>query len=604
MSHQVSTGPAKREVSSGPATPYSAPVVELLLALKVAGLDQLLALDDFAHVDSDAISSVLEEFGRLANGVLASSDRVGDVIGAQYDPATGTITTPDEFHRAFSHFVDGGWSALAHPREFGGGELPTVVSLALQEMFASANMALSLNPVLTQGAIEALLQWGNDQQKDIYLARLLTSEWSGTMNLTEPDAGSDLNEIRAMAHQADDGTWRVSGTKIFITWGEHDLAQNIIHLVLARTPDGPPGTKGLSLFVVPKFLVNPDGTLGERNTFRAIGMEHKLGIHGSSTCVMQFDDATGELVGPRHGGMRAMFTMMNAARLSIGVQGPAVGERAFQHAFEYASGRLQGRTGNVKPPERSPLVDHPDVQRMLLLMSTMTRASRLLLFLAGGQKDHAMHLEPGPARERAQQMVDLLTPVAKAWSTDRGVDSSSLGIQVLGGAGFIEEYGMAQRLRDVRIAPIYEGTNGIQAIDLVFRKLPRDGGKWVRLLMDEVEESLAKSGGVDLSTATSVVSEAIMHLRDSTEWMLKTVESAPDDALAGATNYLELFGSAIGGWLMIERARLASAEGHSDAERIALESDFFAVDVVARSSGLVRSITAGAHRLAAHAPQG
>ena len=334
-----------------------------------------------------------------------------------------------------------------------------VFGLAQQEIFASANMALSLNPVLTQGAIEALLQWGNSEQKLSYLPRLLTGEWTGTMNLTESDAGSDLGEIKTKAIPDGDGNWLISGTKIFITWGEHDLAENIVHFVLARTPNAPAGTRGLSLFVVPKFILTSGGEPGERNAVHCLGIEEKLGIHGSPTCVMSYDHARGELVGPLHGGMKAMFTMMNIARLSIGIQGPAVGERAFQHAFRYASERLQGGTKGASAPSRSSIVEHLDVRRLYFTMSTTTQASRLLLYWVGAQADLARY---GDDPVSAQAMVDLVTPIAKAWSTDVGFLSASMGVQVLGGTGYVEESGMSQRLRDARIASIYEGTNGVR----------------------------------------------------------------------------------------------------------------------------------------------
>ena len=457
---------------------YRAPVGDIVLALDVADLDDVLRLEAFRHVERESMVIALEEFGRLASDAIAPSDRVGDLIGARFDPASGGVQTPEAFHRAYERYVEGGWGALQFPSAFGGGDLPSVVGLAIGEMFASANMALSLNPVLTQGAIEALLQWGTTGQQATYLPKMLTGEWTGTMNLTEPDAGSDLGEIRTRAEPEGTGRWRITGTKSFITWGEHDLADNIIHLVLARTPDAPAGTKGLSLFVVPKRLLSATGVPDEQNALRCLNVEAKLGIHGSPTCVMEFDGAEGELVGPLHGGMRAMFTMMNAARLFIGTQGPAVAERAFQHAQEYAANRLQGRAAGVAPPARSPIIDHPDVRRMLLLMTTGTQAARALLYTAAAHGDRARHAADKDARFRSQQFADLLTPVAKAWSTDMGFGAASLGVQVLGGAGYIEESGMAQRLRDARIAPIYEGTNGIQALDLVTRKLPRDDGRW------------------------------------------------------------------------------------------------------------------------------
>jgi len=589
----------ERPDGGGEGTTYRAPVSDIVLALDVAGLDDLLDLEAFGHADRESVVFAIEEFGRLASDVIAPSDRVGDLVGAQLDSTTGSVVTPDAFHHVYARYVEGGWGALPFPSRFGGGGLPSVVGLAIQEMFASANLALSLNPVLTQGAIEALLQWGDERQQTTYLPLLLTGEWSGTMNLTEPDAGSDLGEIRTRAEPDGNGAWRVSGIKTFITWGEHDLTDNIIHLVLARTPGAPDGTKGLSLFVVPQRLLASDGALGERNALRCLHVEKKLGIHGSPTCVMEFDGAIGELVGPLHGGMRAMFTMMNAARLSIGTQGPAVAERAFQDARAYAATRLQGRAAGVAPRARSPIIDHPDVRRMLLTMTTTTQASRLLLYTAAAHGDRARHASDEDARYRSQQFVDLLTPVAKAWSTDVGFQAASLGIQVLGGAGYIEESGMAQRLRDARIAPIYEGTNGIQALDLVTRKLPRDEGHWVRELLAEITGSIPGPGSGDdpLAETYSALSGAAASLEATTEWMLDRMASKPQDAVAGATSYLELFGVTMGGWLLARRAQVATWTKHVNAARVVAESNFFAVEVTGRSGGLARPILSGARHL-------
>ena len=589
----------ERPDGGGEGTTYRAPVSDIVLALDVAGLDDLLDLEAFGHADRESVVFAIEEFGRLASDVIAPSDRVGDLVGAQLDSTTGSVVTPDAFHHVYARYVEGGWGALPFPSRFGGGGLPSVVGLAIQEMFASANLALSLNPVLTQGAIEALLQWGDERQQTTYLPLLLTGEWSGTMNLTEPDAGSDLGEIRTRAEPDGNGAWRVSGIKTFITWGEHDLTDNIIHLVLARTPGAPDGTKGLSLFVVPQRLLASDGALGERNALRCLHVEKKLGIHGSPTCVMEFDGAIGELVGTLHGGMRAMFTMMNAARLSIGTQGPAVAERAFQDARAYAATRLQGRAAGVAPRARSPIIDHPDVRRMLLTMTTTTQASRLLLYTAAAHGDRARHASDEDARYRSQQFVDLLTPVAKAWSTDVGFQAASLGIQVLGGAGYIEESGMAQRLRDARIAPIYEGTNGIQALDLVTRKLPRDEGHWVRELLAEITGSIPGpvSGDDPLAETYSALSGAAASLEATTEWMLDRMASKPQDAVAGATSYLELFGVTMGGWLLARRAQVATWTKHVNAARVVAESNFFAVEVMGRSGGLARPILSGARHL-------
>lgn len=570
-----------------------------MAALDTVGITELLGLDDFSHVDLDAVYSVIEEFGKLAEGEIAQGDRVGDVIGATLHSESNSVTTPQEFHRAYELFVAGGWAALGLPLEHGGGGFPTVISTVLQELFASANLALSLNPVLTQGSIEALLQWGSEEQQALFLPKLSTGEWSGTMNLTEPQAGSDLGEIRTIATPNSDGTWSVSGTKIFITWGEHDLVENIVHLVLARTPDAPSGTKGLSLFIVPKFNVNANGTLAERNSLRVQSLEHKLGIHGSPTCVMEFDGATGILVGPLHGGMKAMFTMMNNARLAIGVQGPAVAERAYQHALDYANNREQGRAAGTTPPASSPIIQHPDVQRMLLLMNTTTQAARMLIFLATTEKDFAHHAATSEERDKAQEMVDLLTPIAKAWGTDRSVLATSLGVQIFGGMGYIEESGIAQRLRDVRIAPIYEGTNGIQSLDLVFRKLPRNSGQWATSLLADVRSSLEEIAATapQLAASSERVLDALVALEQATAWMINAVSSSPTDAQAGATAYLELFGNVLGGWLMVKRAARSIAKGATEANRYTNEANFFTIEIVTTGIGLASVVTAGADRL-------
>lgn len=578
------------------ATPYRAPLDEVQLALEVAGLDELLACGDFNHVDRAALASVFEEFARLAEGEIATSDRVGDVAHSTYDPASGEVTTPAEMHRAYEQYVAGGWGAIAIPEHLGGGGFPTLAATVLQEFFASANLALSLNIVLTFGAIEALLQWGSDEQRALYLSKLASGEWSGTMNLTEPQAGSDLGEIRTVATEQSDGTWRVTGTKIFITWGEHSLAQNIVHLVLARTPGASAGTRGLSMFLVPKYLVEANGAIGERNAVRALSIERKLGINASPTCVMEFDGATGFLVGPLHGGMRAMFTMMNNARLAIGLEGPAVAERALQHAIEYANSRRQGRRPSSDASQPAIIAAHPDVRRMLMTVSTSTLAARLLVYRAVAHKDLAHHLSDPAARQRHQELVDLLTPVAKAWSTDRGFEAASHAVQIFGGMGYVEETGVAQRLRDARIAMIYEGTNGIQAIDLVTRKLPQRGGECVREFFEQMRHDLDLAEG-PLAKAAGYVAGALDELAATTKWLLTALETEPDDALAGATHYLRLFGDVAGGWLMVERARRAHQLGRPDPQRYVEEALFFALEFPVASRALNEVVAAGASRL-------
>jgi alkylation response protein AidB-like acyl-CoA dehydrogenase len=579
---------------------YSAPLADILLALEVAGLDDVLALPAYADIDRNSVELALAEFGRFASQVIAPTNQVGDREGSTLDPATGIVSTPSSFRSVYRQYVASGWGGVQFPGVYGGGGLPALVGFAIQEMMASANVALSLNPVLTQSAIELLLEWGSDAQRALYLPKLISGEWCGTMNLTEPDAGSDLGEVRTQATLDAQGQWRISGTKVFITWGEHDLADNIIHLVLARTPDSPPGTKGLSLFLVPKVVTHGDGSLGRRNSLRCLRLEDKLGIHASPTCTMDFDEAMGELIGAERGGMSAMFTMMNAARLSIGLQGPSVAERAGQLAYRYAKERKQGRATGVMPPQRSVLSDHPDVRRMLLSMRTSALAGRLLLYRATGYRDMARSTEDPARRAMSQAYVDLLTPVAKAWSSDIGFSAASTGVQILGGAGYIEDSSMVQYLRDSRIAPIYEGTNGIQAIDLVMRKLPRENGRWVRALLEDIVAKINRRplGRSDLRESYAALSDAFAILEHTTDVLLSWIESSPTDALAGATSYLELMGLTLGGMLTIERAERASAAGSDLAARAAVESEFFASEHVTRATGLRRPILAGADRLA------
>jgi alkylation response protein AidB-like acyl-CoA dehydrogenase len=568
---------------------YDAPVADIVAALRLAGLDELLALPAFAdaQADADTVETLLGEFGRLASEVLAPTDRVGDTVGSKLDVATGDVTTPPGFAAAFKQYVDGGWAALAVPAEHGGGGFPRVVGLAVQEMFTTANLALSLNPMLTHAGVELLARFGNERQQALFLPKLLTGEWCGTMDLTESDAGSDVGALRMRAEQDADGVWRLTGTKIFITWGEHDMADNIVHMVLARTPGSAPGTKGLSLFAVPKYLVNDDGSLGARNSMRAAKLEEKVGIHASPTCVMELDGAVGELVGDEHAGMRGMFTMMNAARVSIGLQGLGVAERAWQQSVAYARERLQGRAvGAPAGATRSPIIEHPDVQRMLLTMRVSALAMRHLLYVTAAQADVAQAHPEESVRSAAAARSELLTPVAKAWSTDLGVAAASLGVQVHGGMGFVEETGIAQRWRDSRIGPIYEGTNGVQAIDLVTRKLPRDGGAAMLRLLDAIDATVSELGKDDEAwrptyEALAVGAEA---LRTATLWVLARSTDEVADVLAGATSYLELMGLVVGGWLLARSGDVAA-------------STFYATELLPRAAGLVTPVTAGAARL-------
>lgn len=534
---------------------YHVPVDRIMQAMNVAGLGEVLRLPPFRGLDLDAVRDVLHGFARLAEEVIAPTDREGDQLGAVLDPETGRVTVPASFHTAHAEFAKGGWTSLAAPSSLGGGGFPGVVATATQEMFGSANLALSLNPVLTQSAIELLERWGDERQQGLYLRRLLDGVWTGTMNLTEPDAGSDVGAVRATAEPTGDGRWAISGTKIYITWGEHDLTDNIIHLVLARVPGGAPGTKGISLFLVPKVLVDDDGTLLERNRVRCLSLEHKLGINASPTCVLEFDQAIGELVGPLHGGMAAMFTMMNPARLAIGLEGTAVSERAFQQAMAYAQSRCQGRAPGWTEEGPSPIIEHPDVRRMLVSIAASVDACRLLTFVTAIAADTAKHHPDAQVRDQAQRRVDLLTPLAKSFPTDQGVRNASLAVQVFGGMGFVEETGIAQRYRDVRITPIYEGTNGIQAIDLVGRKVSRDRGQSMAELCDEIEATVVQATGVaGLVDVAASLHRALGVLREATDWVIAQGGAASADVLAGATAYQELAGAVVAGHLLILQA--------------------------------------------------
>jgi alkylation response protein AidB-like acyl-CoA dehydrogenase len=572
-------------------TDYRAPVPAIRRALRTVGIDDVLAQPDFDGVGFDDALLAVEEFGRFAAEVIAPTNRIGDTVGARFDPADGTVTMPPEITKAYRGYVETGWGALAAPAAEGGGGMPTLVGLVVAELFASANMALSLNPTLTHGAIDLLANWGTDTQRATYLPKLITGEWNGTMNLTEPDAGSDLGAVRTRASRNDDGTWAVTGSKIFITWGDHDTTDNVVHLVLARTVADAVGTRGLSLFVVPKFLVGADGSLGERNAVTCVGIEHKLGIHASPTCTLDFDAATGELVGEEGKGMAAMFTMMNAARLQIGLQGLAVAERAYQAARAFADERVQGRTVTGA----ATIVGHPDVRRMLLTMATGIDAMRLLLYRTAAATDLAHHHADDAARADAQALVEVLTPIAKAWSTDEGVRLTSLAVQVFGGMGYVEETGIAQLFRDARIAPIYEGTNGIQAIDLVGRKILRDGGAAIGALIADLRDGLAALDHLgERPAGTDHAIAAVDALEQAVAWLLAHQEDQAD-WLAAATPFLDLAALAVAAGFL---ARHAAGVGDDGADPVAIgRFSFFALERASAAPGLLVTIEAGANRL-------
>jgi acyl-CoA dehydrogenase len=561
---------------------YRAPVADIAFSLKhAAGLKAALAEGLYGDLDEETVDSVLKEAGRFASDVIAPLNAVGDKLGTPFKD--GKVTMPPGWKDAYTTWAAAGWNGLAAPADWGGQELPHAVNAACIEMWNSASMAFGIGPVLTMAAIDALHAYGSETLKREYLGKLISGEWMGTMQLTEPQAGSDVGALRSKAERASDGSYRVTGSKIFITYGEHDLTDNIIHFVLARLPDAPPGTKGISLFLVPKVM--PDGT---RNDVRAHSVEHKLGIHASPTCTMIYGDhggAVGFLIGEENKGMACMFTMMNRARLAVGLQGVGIAERATQQALAYARDRKQGGAGAI--------IAYPDVKRMLLTMRALTGAARAICYATGIAIDRSLRAKTDATRKAAHERASLLTPVAKAYSTDIGSEVASLGVQVHGGMGYIEETGAAQHYRDARIAAIYEGTNGIQAIDLVTRKVPLEGGKTVALYIDELRrtvKSVQSSNAPAFGETAARLGESVDSLERATRWLL--AQTSADATLAGATPYLRLFGTAAGGCMLAEEA-LASLRAADGAGRTML-ARYFAENLAVQANGLERSVTEGA----------
>ena len=543
---------------------YRAPVRDLAFTLEaVAGMADVAATGAFPDYDADVAAAVIEAAGQFSEEVLAPLNRIGDQQGSTY--ANGAVTAAPGFADAYRQFAAGGWTGLSASTEAGGQALPKALELAAYETVHAANMAFGLCPMLSLAAIEALEQVGTEDQKSKYLTKLVSGEWTGAMVLTEPGAGSDLGALTATATPNGDGTYALNGQKIFITWGDHDATDNIVHLVLARLPDAPKGPKGISLFLTPKFAVKDDGSLGDRNTFRPVGVEHKLGIHASPTCVMSYEGATAELVGQPNQGLAHMFVMMNAARLAVGVEGVGVAERAYQHALAYALDRRQGRsvwTGEAN----APIFDHPDVRRMLGVMKAKISAARAICLSTGVAADLARHAATEADRKKWKAREDLFTPIAKAWSTDVGCEVASMGVQVHGGMGFIEETGAAQYYRDARIAPIYEGTNGIQAMDLVGRKLSMDGGESAKALIADMKATLADLGALYPGKPVERFATAIEAVEDATLWLLdqKADANAAADVLAAADAYLKLLGDVVGGWMLAKGALAAKARLSAD----------------------------------------
>ena len=586
---------------------YTAPVRDMRFVLEhLVGLPELAELDAFTHADPDMVGSLLEEAGRFCSQAVAPTNREGDEHGTVL--ADGEITLPDSFKRVYDQYVEAGWAALSQPTEYGGGGFPLVVASAFKEMLNSANLAFSLGPLLTTGAVYALSHHASDELKNTYLPKMVTGEWAGTMNLTEPQAGSDVGAVTTKAVPQGDGTYRITGQKIYITFGEHQLTDQIVHLVLARLPDAPPGTKGISLFIVPKYLVNDDGSLGGRNDVTCISIEHKMGIHASPTCTMAYGEqgegAIGYLVGRENDGMREMFTMMNDARLGVGQQGVAIAERAYQQALAYALERRQGRAPGSEPGEQARIIEHADVRRMLLTMKACIEASRALTFVNAAALDRAAAHPDDGVREYNQKLADLYTPLSKAWGTDLGVELTSLAIQVHGGMGYVEETGVAQHYRDSRIAPIYEGTNGIQAIDLVGRKLPYDGGAFVKGFIEDLRATADSLDGEELASIREHLTDGIGVLADTTNWVFEHREEM-QDVFAGATPYLRLMATVVGAELMARAAKAAKEQldaGADGADKAFYEAKivtarFFAEQVLPSVSGLQAQVTATARDL-------
>ena len=552
---------------------YTPPIAEQRFVLEtVTRIDELAATDRFAAASPDMVDAILEGAGSFAHGEWGPLNWIGDQHRAQWQD--GVVTMPPGFRDAYKAYVDGGWGSLDGPESFGGQGLPFALATVVLEDLGTANMAFTLCPMLTVGAIEAIAKHGSDKQRDYYLPKLVSGEWTGTMNLTEPQAGSDVGALRTTATPQADGSYLIKGTKIYITFGEHDLAENIIHLVLARTPGAPAGTKGISLFLVPK--IRPDGSC---NDIRCVSIEHKLGIHASPTCVLAFGDedgCTGHLIGPEMGGMRAMFTMMNNARLNVGLQGVEIGERATQAAIAYATQRIQSARAGGETAAPVAIIEHPDVRRTLMRMKALTQAARALLYYAAGQVDRA-HL----GVEGAKTRLDLLTPLAKSYGSDVGCEIASLGVQIHGGMGFVEETGAAQHYRDIRIAPIYEGTNGIQAADLVGRKLTGDGGAGLAALVADMRAEAQDAG---LTALIDLVEGVAAHM----------LEANIDDRLAGSTPFLTMVSVAVCGWLLERQMRIAATQDSAFHKAKVAVASYYLGHIVPEALGLAASARAGA----------
>jgi alkylation response protein AidB-like acyl-CoA dehydrogenase len=584
---------------------YVAPIKDMRFVLKhVVGLDQVNTLAGWEEITEDVVDAILEEAGKLATEVLSPLNVTGDRTGAKWKD--GDVTTPAGFKEAYWQYVNAGWGNIQSPTAYGGQELPHLIATPVEEMWAAANLAFKLCPMLTQGAIAAISQVGPEDLRKKFLPNMVSGKWTGTMNLTEPQAGSDLSLVRTKATPQPDGTYRLKGQKIFITYGEHDYTENIIHLVLARIDGAPEGVKGISLFAVPKFDVKADGSLGARNDVKCVSIEHKLGIHASPTAVMAYgekDGALGHIVGEPHRGLEYMFIMMNAARLSVGLEGVAIGERAYQRALSWSRERMQGKPVGVQGAKTSPIIQHPDVKRMLLTMKSTTEAMRALAYWTSALLDRAHHHADESERKRCQSLVDLLIPVVKGWSTEMGIEVATLGIQVHGGMGFIEETGAAQHLRDARITTIYEGTTGIQANDLVGRKMGREGGRTALALLVEIEKlpgQLGRSNDPQLIAIAEALATSAHQLRKTVEWVSETYAANPAAVAAASVYVLKLMGITLGGWMLARSAQVAAkqlAAGGGDGDYLKgkiLTARFFGDHVMAQAPALASAAMNGA----------
>jgi alkylation response protein AidB-like acyl-CoA dehydrogenase len=579
---------------------YVAPLKDMRFVMQeLAAQAEVFALPGCEEASPDVVDAILDEAARFASQVLSPLNRVGDSDGARWKDTV--VTTTPGFKEAYRQFVDNGWNGLGCDPEFGGQGLPRLLSTAVSEMWKGANHAFSLCPMLTQGAIEALMIAGSDEQKAAYLPNLVSGEWTGTMNLTEPSAGSDLAAVRSRAEPVGDGTFRIFGQKIFITYGEHDMTDNIVHLVLARTPNAPEGVKGISLFVVPKFLLKGDGTSGERNDVYCVSIEHKLGIHGSPTAVLAFGDhggAIGTLVGEENRGLEYMFIMMNAARFNVGLEGLGDAERAYQRAAIYARERVQGTEVGVRGGPKVAIIRHPDIRRMLMSMRSRVEAMRALAYVTAAAQDFA-HVSPDEGeRRKGQAFADLMIPVVKGWSTESSIDVASLGVQVHGGMGYIEETGAAQHLRDARITTIYEGTTAIQANDLIGRKIAREQGVTIKAVITDMRAAAARLDG-DLAAIGARQNAAVDALEEAVSWIVANFSADPKGTHAGAVPFLYLLGITAGGWQMgraavIARAKIAAGDGDPFWPAKLATARFFADHFLTQAAGLAESVVSGA----------